>query len=870
MGFILSGTPKKETSKDYIGDLPIEVLHKMQCQVCPLNKEPVHTPHMEPSGAENPSVYILGEAPSDADDMAGTQFVGSAGDKLREHLPTRFISREIRFNNVVRTRPNGRNPTQQEIECCRPSVEEDILRTRPKAIWGMGYLTVAWALGKAYPGLLRNRANMAAWRGRRFPLRIGDHTCWFYPMYHPSYILNTRKVMPSGRILDSRFEPIFREDLRNAMRDVKEGLPEPKIIDSNKENLLKNTHEFQGGARELEAVEEHLNKLSKRPVLAFDLETNCLRPYADNSKILSIAIGHHGHTISIAVDHPQAKWTPKQKQELRRILSGFFNTYKGKLIAHNLSFDLEWICEKYGKHLAWLGPRWQDTMAQAYLIDSRPNGLGLDFLCIQYFGLMLKSQSNVDRSNLETTELEEVLPYNALDTKYTHVLYKTQRETLKEEKLIKLYNIHVDRIKNLVRSQQEGALVDQEEVLRLEEDLTKKLKTNTRRIGKQPEVHEYESRWGQFNPDSPEQVLRVFKELVRAPQVKTVDKHGKFRYSVDESVLSQIDNKLAQLILKRRGIARNKSTYVEPLIYPHGKNIWSDGRIHTNWKSLFVVTGRLSSEQPNMQNYPKRDNPWVRRVVKALPRCALLAIDYGQLEARVITMLSQDKTLVAATWEGYDVHMEWAQRIAHAYPKRIGGKKFLKDKAVMKKFRSDVKNQWTFPAFYGASLYSISGYLNIPQDEISHLFDDFWEQFEGVLKWQQGLLDFYEENMYIECATGRRRYAPLSKNEIINTPVQGSAADIVLDSMTDLSRQAAEEGDVYLQAILNIHDDLTFNIPKKKFDDYQEKIMKVMVKPRYPWIIVPLMVEPARGENWCDLTELEKYTSVDAGWMEAG
>jgi DNA polymerase-1 len=230
----------------------------------------------------------------------------------------------------------------------------------------------------------------------------------------------------------------------------------------------------------------------------------------------------------------------------------------------------------------------------------------------------------------------------------------------------------------------------------------------------------------------------------------------------------------------------------------------------------------------------------------------MVAVDYGQLEARIIAAATQDKRFVQALWEGHDVHGEWAERLAHAYPRRIGGQKNLTDKKAMKTFRTDIKNQWTFPLFFGAALESAAYYLSIPEDVLRPHYDAFWDEYAGVKKWQEQQLLFYEKHGYIECLTGRRRHAPLGVNKILNSPIQGTAADLVMDAMSRLS----ETNDPVLQPELNIHDDLTFmRVPEVQEEAVVAAILDIMLKPVFSWINVPITVEVSVGKNWMPYDE---------------
>jgi DNA polymerase I len=249
----------------------------------------------------------------------------------------------------------------------------------------------------------------------------------------------------------------------------------------------------------------------------------------------------------------------------------------------------------------------------------------------------------------------------------------------------------------------------------------------------------------------------------------------------------------------------------------------------------------------------------VRGSIVAPPGCVILAFDYGQIEARVAAMFTKDERFIKMLWDRYDIHGDWAKRIAYAYPEVVGGKKNLTDKDAMKKFRGDIKNCWTFPLIYGAKCDSVAGYLNVPTRIISPLFDKFWDEFSGILYWQRDLLKFYRKRGYVECLTGRRRHAPLSDNRVFNSPVQGTAAEIVMDAMCRLS----ETGDPELQPELQIHDDLTYlRVPTKRVDIIAEKVIDHMIKVPFPWAhIVPIQVEMSVGPNWEEMEEVGTYAS---------
>lgn len=829
----------------------IALLHRMECRVCPLARETGNLhPQMAPTGSDKPLIYALGEAPGRTEDEQNRQFVGDSGELLRPLIPAKYRKR-IRWNNCVRTRPpKNRNPTPVELECCRPSIVRDVEATKPAAIFGFGNVPLEWAIGQQ---------GVTLWRGRRLPVRVGKHTCWYYPMLHPAYLVRKRR---GGRASDE--EVMFKFDLEHAFADL-EDLPAP-VVHTAQDARTGTEIIVDGGRAGLRQVREALEWATAQPVVGVDYETNCLRPYRHDAKILSAAVGTPQRTIAFPFEHPDAQWSDRDLDELVEMWCTFLRAPRVRKAVHNLAFELEWTGVCFGEEYVRAGI-WEDTATQAAILDERHKKMkggpfSLDWLVLQYFGYHLKSLfPGLDRANLENTPLETVLAYNAPDSKYHAALWGVQDALIRAQGLEEPYQLALRRVPTVVLSQMLGVPVDQKEVRALKAKYDPLRDNTMKAIADLPVVKQFKKDRGKdFKPLSDPDVQRVFVDMLKRPECLVEDKFTKKqKYSADESVLSQIDHPLASLVLDYRHYNKRVSTYIDPLL--EGSPIlYDDGCLHTNFNTFFVATGRLSSDGPNLQNFPKRDGEAVevRRPIKAPPGHVILAFDYGQIEARVIAMLSRDERFMKALWDRYDVHMEWAERLARAYPRRIGGKSFLTDKKVLKTFRTDVKNQWTFPLFFGAGRSSAAGYLKIPEEAIEGPYEEFWEEFAGIAEWQKDLEDFYHQHGYVECATGRRRRGPLSINKIINTPVQGTAAELVLDAMCRLS----ETGDPELQPELNIHDDLSFlRVREDRVDEVAAKVLDHMLDIPFEWArTVPITVEMACGKNWMPY---DKVTNPD-------
>ena len=480
----------------------------------------------------------------------------------------------------------------------------------------------------------------------------------------------------------------------------------------------------------------------------------------------------------------------------------------------------------------------------------------LDVLCQLYFGFNLKPLTNLDRANLIKAPLSKLLPYNGMDVKWTYKLWVEQSKKLKKQRKLRIVQKNLIRsIPTLVKAQQTGIVIDYDLRDENEVELLGKIKELADQIKNLAEVRDYEHRWAtRYNPDSPNQLLRLLK-IIYGLDTEIQDAEG--NHSTGESILSKLDSKkypIGNLTLKLRAISKKYGTYIEPLVshaYPY------DGRLHTNFNLYDTSTGRLSSNDPNVQNWPNRKGKEIRRLLTVPFGYWMLAADYGQIEARIIGYASQDPVFCEALWNDYDIHMEWAERIARAYPSVIGGADNLENKDRLKRFRKDVKNQWTFPAFYGSSPYSIARNIGVPTDIVLKLFEDFWHTFKEVKKWQRWVTNYYEKYGYVETLTGRRRHGPMSYNMAINSPIQGTASDICVNAMNHLS----EAG---INVIMNIHDDVTSYVADETLDEDAERIVDIMCTSPYellPELNVPIAIELSYGKNWCDLEEVGTFSS---------
>lgn len=852
-------------------EIPIQSLQQLGCSVCPRDKDAgkLDHPKLKPTGAKKPLIYLLGTGPNEDEDRTGEHWTGPAGEVILSKFTRSFVRKEMRFGHLTQCSPLAEDSERDlrigvaEMECCRPRVVDDIEESAPLVVIGVGDIPIQWVTG--FDG---NKANAKIFRGKLIAAKIGRHECWFYPIMWPNFISKERKY---GQ---SEYELALSHDIRFIEQLVETGqLPELTYYSKPYDKGIELITGREAG--DMKRLERALADIASLPKSALDIETNALRVYKPKQpKIWTAAVGTFDRTVAFPIDHPDG-WGTEARQRHVWDLFGEFLLYSGEKICHNLAMEMEWLAFFYGGKILRL-TTWNDTMSMAHTLDERSGTKSLDLQCLFNFGFLLKNQSPVDPSRpnwIEHYTLEEVLRYNGMDTKWTFRLcnhYEPLLAAAPESQLLE-HERKVRLAPTLVLMEAKGLPVDLDFAKKLDDRYHDEGRELERKIRKCPEVQKYEKRFGSFDPGNPDQVLKLLKDICDREEIRRVDKKTKKEtLSSDEEVLSSLPHSevpSAPLILEHRGVEKLRSTYIGPVIA--GKATSYDGRIHTKYSSMHAVTGRLAAEDPAVQNWPIRKYPEVRGIVTAERKRRMtwiLACDYGAIEARCFAMASQDEKLTRYLWTDYDIHGHWAKRIHEEYPE-------VKDWIVsefgvdwdekgMKTLRQEAKNKWVFPQFFGSAARSCAANLHLPEHVADELAAEFWEdEFRGVKKWQKDLLRSYEKNLYVETMTGRRRRGPMTLNELLNHPIQGTAFDIVGAGMNALSERAMESDDEELQQALQVHDDNSFWIDDETLEPKMKIIAEEMCRHRFDWINVPLLVEMKAGPRWSELKEVAKYRS---------
>lgn len=874
MGFFVPVSTTSAARSKRAVHVPIATMQKMGCKACPkhADRDLVH-PVMEPNGPMSADVLVLHAAPRTADDSQGgcghSEAQSFIARLLRYYLKgDPFIQHAIIQCAVTDKDGEDTKPDQPEVECCRGYIESTIARAKPRIIIGVGDAPLAWIGGVKNGKGSQITAPDA--RGELIACKIGGHECWYMPVMYPNFLKNRRAGSRK-----SEFELALEHDLKRAVVLVSnpDFVPPQVITDGYDEGI-----EVILGDKpsDIDRIEQFLLWAAQQLESGLDYETNGIRPHLirgtdgkGNALLLTAAVGTFDRVMAFPVMHP-AGW-PSEHQR-KRVMSalGQYLLTANRILCHNAAFEMEWTCYFYGDWPLRFHP-WADTMAMAHSMNERRGILSLGCQTRFVFGFNVKDLSNVDTANIINYPLPKVLLYNGMDTKWTCGLAEAQRADLYRpgmEWAVTEYERKMRLAPTLVTTTAKGFPITLSVVAKQEAELEAKQLKIVADFQKLPEVLAYKQRFGAISLTNNQHILTLMKTICQRPEVKKENWDGTVQYTTGDEVLSIIpENEVpsAAMTLLHRGNEKLLSTYLRPMV--SRKVVCDDNMVRTSYSSMVAVTGRLASEDPNLQNVPIRtaEGKRVREAFIAPRLHEILKADYGQIEARVIGMLSEDPNLHRYQWTDYDIHGFWAKRIVDLYPKvkdwvvKSVGVDW--DEGGMKALRQEAKNKWVFPKFFGAMSNSCADDMHLPYNITDELEGEFWHEFGGVLKWQERLKSGYEKNLYVETRNGRRRSGPMTVNQLINAPVQGTAMDIVGEAMCELSEHAFITQRPEFQPNLMIHDDLTTITKTEGFEEFAEEYAKIMCRPRFDWIIVPLIVEISRGKDWAHTKKYKDFKS---------
>ena len=613
--------------------------------------------------------------------------------------------------------------------------------------------------------------------------------------------------------------------------------PEAPMAPQNygRETAASTSHFYQNVTGDL-GLKLFIKQLMRQPSVCFDTETTGLNPL--NAELVGIAFSWEAHK-GFYVPFPEPF---DEAQVLVELFRPFFESSAIEKIGQNLKYDLK-VLHKYKIEVK--GPLF-DTMIAHYLInaDMRHNMEVLAETYLNYSPISiieLIGKKGKNQLSMRDVSLEKLTEYAVEDADITFQLASHFKKELTDAETLKLFNdIEIPLVKVLASMELEGIKLDTSFLKSLSIDLNSDIASLETKI--------YEAAGETFNIASPKQLGVILFE-----KLKLVDKPKKTKtgqYSTAEDVLSYLakEHTIIQHILEYRGLAKLKSTYVDAL--PE-QVLESTGHIHTEYMQTVASTGRLSSNNPNLQNIPIRTERG-RQVRKAfVPRneeYTLLAADYSQIELRVIAAMSQEETMIEAFKNGEDIHASTAAKVFNVS---------LSD--VTREQRGNAKTV-NFGIIYGVSAFGLSNQTDLSRTEAKELIETYYETYPKLRKYMSSQVDFARDHGYVTTLSNRRRYLKdiNSRNAIVrgaaernavNAPIQGSAADVIKIAMINIYNKL-QQGGFKTKMLLQVHDELVFDVYKPELET-----MKVLIKEEMEnayTLSVPLDIEMDMGSNWLE------------------
>lgn len=569
--------------------------------------------------------------------------------------------------------------------------------------------------------------------------------------------------------------------------------------------------------------------------ICFDTETTSISPF--DSELVAIALSwSKGKGYLVHFPESQEETMAKLK-----IMQPLFENSRIMKIGQNIKFDIQ-VLANYGIEVK--GPLF-DTMIAHYLLepDMRHNMNLLSETYLSYSPVHIESligEKGVNQKNMRSVEIDKIKEYAVEDADVTWQLSEIFLTKLKAEGLDGLAeNIEMPLIRVLAKMERNGVKLNQEDLRSISSGLREEI------ISLEQEI--YSLAGTEFNISSPKQLGDILFLRMKLDDKARVTKTKQF--ITNEEILQRLAGKhpIINKVLEYRGLKKLLSTYLEPLPLMVDKRT---GRIHTSFRQAVASTGRLSSDNPNLQNIPVRDERGreIRKAFVPEEGNLFLSADYSQIELRLMAHLSKDKSMIGDFLSGSDIHAATASKI---FGVDIGD--------VTREMRSRAKTA-NFGIIYGISSFGLSERLTIGRKEAKELIDGYFNSYPGVKRYMEESIRKARENGYVTTMFGRRRYLRdiHSRNQVvrgnaernaINAPIQGSAADIIKVAMVRIHNRMNEERYIS-KMILQVHDELIFEVVPNELERLRDMVIHEMTNAVK--LDIPLKVDCGTGRNWLE------------------
>ncbi|NLZ18343.1 MAG: DNA polymerase I [Desulfobulbaceae bacterium] len=588
-------------------------------------------------------------------------------------------------------------------------------------------------------------------------------------------------------------------------------------------------------------LQQLAQRLQRESLVVLDTETDGLDPLHANLVGISLASSEEA-VWYLPCGHRDAegKLVPNQLSitQVIEALRPVLNQPGCTKLGHNLKFDLAILAAPQNGGLQVAGPLY-DTMVGAWLLNPERRSLKLDDLAGE-LGFTMTSFSSVTGDDkaadaFARVGLEAARNYSCEDVVAALKLYTYQQPQLAAMGLDKLMTeVECPFIPVLAAMERAGVAVDTQLLNELGQEFSARLQVIEERI--------YTEAGEAFNISSPKQLGEILFERLGLPKGRKT----KTGWSTDVKVLESLakDHTLPALVLEYRNLAKLKNTYVDKLIELQEP---STGRVHSSFNQCGTATGRLSSSNPNLQNIPIRteEGRRIRAAFVAKPGSMLLSADYSQIDLRVLAHYSEDPELLAAFHAGADIHRRTAAEVFFVAPELVTGEMRRVAKTI------------NFGIVYGMSSFGLANQLELSRREAQIFIDRYFAHFSGIKKFMENVVEQARQDGYVNTLNGRRRFLPdlgsknraqreFAERTAINTPIQGTAADIIKLAMLRL-HQALVERRLATRMILQVHDELVFEVPTAELEEVATLVRSTMEAAML--LKVPLVVNLHQGKN---------------------
>ena len=579
-------------------------------------------------------------------------------------------------------------------------------------------------------------------------------------------------------------------------------------------------------------------RLEQSALIAIDTETTSLDYTQAQLVGLSFAVqtGEAAY-LPLAHAYPEVPTQLNREIVLEKLRPLLENPNKYK-VGQNLKYDYH-VLANHGITLQGIS---DDTMLASYVLDSTGKH-NLDFLSQKYLNLKTISYEEVagkgaKQLNFSEIAIETAAHYAAEDADVCVRLHHALQAKLQAQvELLNLYNtLEMPLLSVLARLERNGVLIDDNLLIHQSMELSQQM------MSLEQKAHDEAGH--NFNLNSPKQIQTILYEQLQIPVIKRTPKG---QPSTDESVLQELaeDYALPKLILEHRSLSKLKSTYTDKL--PEQINV-KTGRVHTSYHQAVTATGRLSSSEPNLQNIPIRspEGRKIRQAFIAPEGYKIVAADYSQIELRIMAHLASDEGLITAFSQGEDIHRATAAEVFNVPLSDVTTDLRRKAKAV------------NFGLIYGMSAFGLAKQLDVSRSDAQTYINAYFARYPGVKKYMDDTRILAKEQGYVETLFGRRLYLPeidsrnaalrqYAERTAINAPMQGTAADIIKRAMLTVDEWLLR-GEIDAKMIMQVHDELVFEINAQDVDVAVEKIKSLMSSAAE--LTVPLIVDVGVGNNW--------------------